>query len=54
MKLDIYQFNDEEAKLLFQLVEIRYEKKSVIVISNYNGWNQIFNEKILHLQYLIV
>jgi DNA replication protein DnaC len=39
--------HDEEAKLLFQLVEMRYEKKSIIVTSNYNfsEWDQIFNDK---------
>jgi len=38
---------DEDAKLLFQLVEMRYEKKSIIVTSNYNfnEWGQIFNDE---------
>jgi DNA replication protein DnaC len=42
-------FTKEEAKLLFQLIELRYEKKSTIITSNLtvDKWIDIFDDDIL-------
>ena len=40
---------EQEAKMFFQLIDRRYEKKSTIVTSNINlsDWNQIFLDNML-------
>ncbi len=41
--------NDNDAKLFFQLIDRRYEKKSTIVTSNIalSNWNEIFQDTML-------
>ena len=45
MKLDICQLM-EDAKLFFQLIDMRYEKRSTILTTNVNfkSWDEIFQD----------
>lgn len=48
-KIDYLAIGEQEAKIFFQLIDRRYEKKSTIVTNNINlsDWNQIFVDNIL-------
>lgn len=41
--------NKEDVKLLFQLIDKRYEKKSIIVTTNINfgGWDDLFGDPVI-------
>ena len=43
-EIGYFPIGEQEAKMFFQLIDRRYEKKSTIVTSNINlsDWNQIF------------
>ena len=40
---------EEEAKMFFQLIDMRYEKKSTIITSNINlsDWGKIFSDSLI-------
>ena len=48
-ELGYLPINKEDSNLFFQLIDMRYEKKSTIVTSNINlsDWNQIFLDNML-------
>ena len=43
------QIGEEEAKMFFQLIDMRYEKKSTIITSNINlsDWGKIFSDSLI-------
>ncbi|WP_455718750.1 ATP-binding protein [Anaerosporobacter sp.] len=45
----------EDSKPFFQLIDMRYEKKSTILTTNiyFNNWDDVFFDRILHHAHVI-
>lgn len=48
-ELGYLAIDKDDSKLFFQLIDMRYEKKSTILTTNinFNNWNEIFYDSII-------